>query len=75
MLYWLSLPPAAMSNGALAAVEARLNEPVRPAAVGITPTVPETEVSWAAEIRASLPLRKLEVDRSFRPIAAYRTSL
>jgi putative transcriptional regulator len=39
-----SLPPAAMSNGALAAVEARLNEPVRPAAVGITPTVPETEV-------------------------------
>src|SRR5271157_489425 len=39
-----SLPPAAMSNGALAAVEARLNEPVRTAAVGITPTVPETEV-------------------------------
>ena len=39
-----SLPPAAMSNGALAAVEARLNEPVRPAAAGITPTVPETEV-------------------------------
>ena len=39
-----SLPPAAMSNGALAAVEARLNEPVQPAAVGMTPTVPETEV-------------------------------
>ena len=39
-----SLPPAAMSNGALAAVEARLNEPVRPAAADITPTVPETEV-------------------------------
>ena len=39
-----SLPPAAMSNGALAAVEARLNEPILPAAVGITPTVPETEV-------------------------------
>jgi len=36
-----SLPPAAMSNGALAAVEARLNEPV-PA--GITPSVAETEV-------------------------------
>lgn len=39
-----SLPPAAMSTGALAAVEARLNEPVRPAAAVITPTVPETEV-------------------------------
>jgi putative transcriptional regulator len=39
-----SLPPAAMSTGALAAVEARLNEPVRPAAAAITPTVPETEV-------------------------------
>jgi putative transcriptional regulator len=39
-----SLPPAAMSIGALAAVEARLNEPVRPAAAAITPTVPETEV-------------------------------
>jgi putative transcriptional regulator len=39
-----SLPPATMSNGALAAVEARLNELVRPAAVEITPTVPETEV-------------------------------
>jgi putative transcriptional regulator len=39
-----SLPPAAMSTGALAAVEARLKEPVRPAAVAITPTVPETEV-------------------------------
>ena len=31
-----SLPPAAMSTGALAAVEARLNEPVRPAAAAIT---------------------------------------
>ena len=39
-----SLPPAAMSNGALAAVEARLNEPVQPAAADITLTVPETEV-------------------------------
>ncbi len=39
-----SLPPAAMSTGALAAIEARLKEPVRPAAVAITPTVPETEV-------------------------------
>jgi putative transcriptional regulator len=39
-----SLPPAAMSIGALAAVEERLNEPVRPAAAAITPTVPETEV-------------------------------
>ena len=39
-----SLKPAAMSNGALAAVEARLNEPVRPAAAGIAATVPETEV-------------------------------
>lgn len=40
-----SLPPAAMSNGALAAVEARLNEPVRPAAAKITPTVSEAEVA------------------------------
>ena len=35
-----SLPPAAMSNGALAAVEARLNEPVRPAAADMTPRCP-----------------------------------
>jgi putative transcriptional regulator len=39
-----SLPPAAMSNGALAKVEARLNEPVPPVAVDMTPTVPEAEV-------------------------------
>lgn len=39
-----SLPPAAMSNGALAAVEARLNEPVRPAAAKITPTVSDAEL-------------------------------
>jgi putative transcriptional regulator len=39
-----SLPPATMANGALAAVEARLNEPVRPAAANMTPTVPEAEV-------------------------------
>jgi len=39
-----NLPPATMANGALAAVEARLNEPVRPAAADMTPTVPETEV-------------------------------
>jgi putative transcriptional regulator len=39
-----SLPPAAMSNGALAAVEARLNEPVRPAAAKMAPTVSEAEV-------------------------------
>ena len=39
-----SLPPAAMAAGALAAVEARLNEPVRPASAKMTPTVPETEV-------------------------------
>jgi putative transcriptional regulator len=39
-----SLPPAAMSSEALAKVEARLNEPVLPAAAYISPTVPETEV-------------------------------
>jgi len=39
-----SLPPAAMSSDALAKIEARLNEPALPAAVYITPTVPETEV-------------------------------
>ena len=39
-----NLPPATMANGALAAVEARLNEPVRPAAADMTPIVPETEV-------------------------------
>jgi putative transcriptional regulator len=38
-----SLPPAVMANGALAAVEARLNEPVEPAAADIT--VPETEIA------------------------------
>ena len=39
-----SLPPAAMSNSALAAVEARLNVPVPPAPAGITPSVAETAV-------------------------------
>ena len=39
-----NLPPAAMANGALAAIEARLNEPGRPAAVKMEPAVPETEV-------------------------------
>jgi len=39
-----SLPPAAMSSEALAKAEARLNEPVLPAAVYTAPTVPETEV-------------------------------
>ena len=39
-----NLPPATMANGALAAVELRLNEPERPAAAEMTPTVPETEV-------------------------------
>jgi len=38
------LSPASMSNNALAKVEARLNEPVRPAAADTAPTVPETEV-------------------------------
>ncbi len=38
------LSPAAMSTNALAAVDARLNEPVRPAAAIETDTVPETEV-------------------------------
>ena len=39
-----SLPPAVMANGALAAVEARLNEPVQPAAADMIPTLPETEI-------------------------------
>ena len=39
-----SLPPAAMAAGALAAVEARLNEPVRPASAKMTPMVPEAEI-------------------------------
>jgi putative transcriptional regulator len=39
-----SLPPASMSNGALAAVEARLNVPVPLAPAGITPSVVETAV-------------------------------
>lgn len=39
-----SLPPAAISNGALAAVEARLNEPVRPTVAKMIPTVSEAEV-------------------------------
>lgn len=39
-----SLPPAAMSNGALAAVEARLNKSVQPTVTDMPPTVPETEV-------------------------------
>ncbi len=38
------LSPAAMSTNALAAVDARLNEPVRPAAAIEPHTVPETEV-------------------------------
>lgn len=38
------LSPASMSNDALAKVEARLNEPVRPGAADTAPTVPETEV-------------------------------
>ena len=40
-----SLPPAVMANGALAAVEARLNEPVRPAAAAMIASVPETEIA------------------------------
>jgi putative transcriptional regulator len=40
-----SLPPAVMANGALAAVEARLNEPVEPAAADMISTVPETEIA------------------------------
>ena len=39
-----SLPPAVMSNDALAKAEARLNEPVLPAVADLSPTVPETEV-------------------------------
>ena len=39
-----SLPPASMSNGALAAVEARLNLPVPPGPAGITPSLAETAV-------------------------------
>jgi putative transcriptional regulator len=38
------LPPVAMSSGALAKVEARLNEPARPATVDTMLTVAETEV-------------------------------
>jgi len=39
-----SLPPAAMSSGALAKVEARLNEAGRPIAEDIASIVPESEV-------------------------------
>jgi putative transcriptional regulator len=39
-----SLPPAAMSNGALAAVEARLSEPIQSTPGAIVPTVAEIEV-------------------------------
>jgi len=40
-----SLSPAAMSNDALAQVEAQLNKPVRPATMAeMAPTVPEAEV-------------------------------
>lgn len=39
-----SLPPAVMANGALAAVEARLNEPAQPAAADMIFTLPETEI-------------------------------
>ena len=38
------LQPAAMSSRALAEVEARLNEPARPAAKQVAPSLPETEV-------------------------------
>jgi putative transcriptional regulator len=38
------LPPAAMSNNALAKVAAQLNKPVRPAMADKAPTVPENEV-------------------------------
>jgi putative transcriptional regulator len=40
-----SLPPAVMTNGALAAVEARLNEPAQPAAADMIFTLPETEIA------------------------------
>ena len=56
-------------------VEARLNEPARPAAKQVTPSVPETEVPSTAAIRAPLPLRELEVDRAVRPFAADRAAL
>src|SRR5271157_4326871 len=39
-----SLSPAAMSNDALAKVEARLKEAVRPVAAEIVSTVPDSEV-------------------------------
>jgi putative transcriptional regulator len=39
-----SLPPAAMSNGALAKVEARLNEPARPAVAKSLPAMTDDEV-------------------------------
>ena len=70
-----SLPPAAMSNGALAAVEARLNEPVRPAAADMTPTVPETEVPGLPKFVRRYRVRKLEVDRAVRAFAADRAAL
>jgi putative transcriptional regulator len=38
------IAPAAMSNGALATVEARLNQPERPSNLVTTPTLSETEV-------------------------------
>ena len=38
------LPPAAMSNHALAEVEARLNESARPSVAQMTPVLPELEI-------------------------------
>ncbi len=38
------LPPAAMSNRALAEVEARLNESARPSVAHMVPVLPETEI-------------------------------
>ena len=70
------LPPAAMSNNALAKVEAQLNEPVRPTSMADHSANGAGERgSWTAEILASLPVRQLEVDRALGASAANRAAL
>ena len=60
-----SLPPAAMSNGALAAVEARLNEPERPAAADDDTHGARDRSSWIC--RNSCVATGSEIGNGLRP--------
>ena len=70
-----SLPPAAMSSGRVGQSRSQVEQAGSTNRGGFVTHGARERGSWITEIRASLPIWKLEVDRAIRASAAHHVAL